>query len=92
MGAELSPARILERDNYQCQVCGTTHDLEIHHVVFRSQSGSDEPDNRATICHRCHMAVHDRELWIELIAVAEGVHHVFVRSTPRRLGRDPARG
>jgi hypothetical protein len=38
-------AYVLTRDNYTCQHCGGTskdHRLHVHHLVFRSQHGSDE--------------------------------------------------
>lgn len=55
-------AFILNRDNYICQYCkGKSKDrrLEVHHIVFRSNNGSDEPENLITSCKTCHDLVHD---------------------------------
>ena len=53
---------VLARDKYTCQCCkGKSKDkkLETHHIVFRSQGGSDAPDNLVTLCHTCHSGFHD---------------------------------
>jgi len=54
-------AYVLTRDNYTCQHCkGKSKDtrLEVHHVVFRSQNGSDEEANLLTLCKTCHDGLH----------------------------------
>jgi hypothetical protein len=33
--------RVLRRDGWRCQFCGSMKNLEVHHQQFRSQSGSD---------------------------------------------------
>ncbi len=32
--------------------------LEVHHLKFRSQSGSDEEQNLITLCAECHEQMH----------------------------------
>ena len=54
-------AFVLTRDDYTCQQCtGTSKDqrLEVHHIVFRSQNGSDEETNLVTLCKTCHDSLH----------------------------------
>ena len=49
------------RDMYTyCQNpdCGSTSDLEIHHIVFRSQGGKTELGNLLLLCRECHMRAH----------------------------------
>lgn len=61
-GFENTKAMVLNRDNYTCQYCRGRHKdskLEVHHIVFRSQGGSDEADNLITLCHTCHKALHN---------------------------------
>jgi 5-methylcytosine-specific restriction endonuclease McrA len=53
---------VWERDNGQCQVCGTSRDVECHHVVFRSHGGGHEPDNLTLLCAACHRLVHGGRL------------------------------
>ena len=53
-------AHVLDRDKYTCQICGKKHiRLEVHHIVYRSNSGSDDLDNLITLCEDCHDAVHN---------------------------------
>lgn len=58
-------AYVLDRDGYQCQKCKAKHTrLEVHHIVFKSKGGTNEPDNLITLCHECHEAVHSGEVKI----------------------------
>ncbi len=54
---------VLARDNYTCQ-CGDkscTDRLEVHHIKFKSQGGSDKPNNLITLCSKHHKSLHDGE-------------------------------
>lgn len=60
-GFSNTKAMVLNRDNYTCQHCKGKHKdshLEVHHIVYRSQGGSDAPENLITLCHTCHTGVH----------------------------------
>jgi hypothetical protein len=48
--------KIFERDQWRCQApgCSSRRRLEAHHIIFRSQNGSDDPDNLITLCHGHH--------------------------------------
>jgi 5-methylcytosine-specific restriction endonuclease McrA len=50
--------RVLRRDSWRCQLCGSMTNLEVHHQQFRSHSGPDEEDNLITLCNDCHSAEH----------------------------------
>ena len=50
--------RVLERDSWRCQVCGSSQNLQVHHKQLRSQQGSDEDSNLITLCARCHAQLH----------------------------------
>jgi 5-methylcytosine-specific restriction endonuclease McrA len=50
--------RILLRDGWRCQSCGTMANLEVHHQRFRSQSGCDTEENLITLCAACHAGAH----------------------------------
>lgn len=47
---------VFARDNYTCQVCGKAKDkiLQVHHIIYKSNGGSDSVDNLITICTDCH--------------------------------------
>lgn len=63
-GFENTKAYVRKRDNYTCQNTKCPNKkkdnvrLEVHHIQFRSQRGSDKPDNLVTLCSDCHSALH----------------------------------
>lgn len=68
-------AMVLNRDGYTCQCCkGKRKDskLEVHHIVFRSQGGSDEEENLITLCHTCHKELHDGKIKLSKSGKAKG--------------------
>lgn len=68
-------AKVLNRDNYTCQCCKgkkKSNRLEIHHVIFRSNGGSDEEDNLITLCDTCHTNLHHGNLKLNLKGIKKG--------------------
>ena len=50
---------VLHRDNYTCQCCGKKNcRLEVHHIKFKSNGGTDDEENLITLCKECHDRVH----------------------------------
>ena len=47
---------VFARDNYTCQCCGKSKDkiLQTHHIVYRSNGGTNRVDNLITVCTDCH--------------------------------------
>lgn len=57
---------VLHRDGYQCQKCKTRKGkLHVHHVVFRSNGGTDSPENLIVLCSDCHDKLHKGEFEIK---------------------------
>ena len=54
--------RVLERDAWRCQDCGSFTDLHVHHLAKRSSLGGDALDNLITLCAACHMKRHTGDL------------------------------
>ena len=57
-------AFVLHRDKYKCKLChGKSGDerLEVHHIQYRSQGGSNHLNNLITLCKTCHEKVHSGE-------------------------------
>ena len=50
--------RVLERDEWRCQKCGSLENLQVHHQTKRSQQGNDALANLVTLCAHCHMEEH----------------------------------
>lgn len=53
---------VYRRDNYRCALCDSNRGLQVHHVVRRSQGGTDFPHNLVTLCWRCHAVAHGTRL------------------------------
>lgn len=47
-----------EQDFVPCECCGSRA-VDIHHLVFRSQGGTDEIENLAAVCRECHNQAHN---------------------------------
>ena len=50
--------RKLREGKGRCNHCGGGGPLQLHHVEFRSQGGTDHPDNLDLICIECHNKAH----------------------------------
>lgn len=55
---------VLKRDSHACRRCNFTDNLEIHHVVPRSDRRDHHPRNLITLCHHCHREIHDGRVTI----------------------------
>ena len=58
--------KVLERDNYTCQICGRSIEdgvkLEIDHVIPKSKGGTYKMDNLQTLCFDCNRGKRDKIL------------------------------
>lgn len=56
---------VLRRDDYLCQTClmsgRVTEAREVDHIIPKSQDGTDDCENLASICTACHRAKTQRE-------------------------------
>jgi hypothetical protein len=62
-------AYVLNRDNYKCKNCkGKSKDskLEVHHIIFRKNGGSDDHNNLITLCKTCHDKIHNNEFILNI--------------------------
>ncbi len=78
---------VRNRDNYTCQCCkGKRKDskLEVHHIVFRSQGGSDNQENLITLCHTCHSLLHSGKISLDKVGIKKGtLNHATQMNTIR---------
>lgn len=66
---------VLNRDNYTCQYCKGKHKdsrLEVHHIIYRSNHGSDDENNLITLCQTCHKLLHNGEIKLNLKGKSKG--------------------
>lgn len=57
---------ILHRDNHKCQNPNCKNKdkqpiLEIHHIKYQSNGGTDTPNNLMTLCNKCHTTPNHKE-------------------------------
>ena len=74
-GFENTKAMVLNRDDYKCHICKNKKKgvkLEVHHIIFRSNGGSDDADNLITLCHDCHKKLHDGKVKLNLKGKPKG--------------------
>ena len=66
-GIETLRSAVLARDDYTCQSCGSRKGpFSIHHVVYRSEGGTNRMSNLVTVCTKCHTPANHRvggKLW-----------------------------
>ncbi len=80
-------AYVLSRDSYKCQYCkGKTKDrkLEVHHIIFRRNGGSDEQDNLTTLCKTCHDLLHKESIVLKGGKVKGQLKHATQMNSIRR--------
>lgn len=49
--------KALKRAWYRCEYCGSTKNLDVHHMTYR-RVGHEDDDDLIVLCHTCHQKVH----------------------------------
>ena len=51
---------VLKRDKCRCIDCGSTQNLEVHHLIPYEigNKWTVQPENLVVLCHKCHVALH----------------------------------
>ena len=85
--------QVLTRAGWHCQACGVRRRLDVHHVVKRSQGGSDfDLDRLVALCRWCHDqtdAPYERgRLVVTALGAGQFAFEVVARAGP---GTPPAR-
>ena len=77
---------ILKRDRFRCQVpgCNCRRNLHIHHIIWRSKGGSDEPSNLIVLCAKCHLRLLHNLLTLKIEGTAP--HNLTFTFGPRSHG------
>lgn len=53
---------VFARDNYTCQVCGKKDKvLQTHHIVYKSNGGTDRVNNLIAVCTDCHTSTNHKK-------------------------------
>lgn len=62
---------VFTRDNWHCRHCNNSHNLDPHHVIYRSAGGEDMACNLITLCRKCHDDIHGGRIKLEIVEVQE---------------------
>lgn len=92
--------KVKKRDAERCRMCGRPDTLQVHHIAYRSEGGSDDLANLITLCALHHNegldSVHaDKRRWQPIcrayvwIRCVEG-RFLLLPEIERRLARDAA--
>jgi len=52
-------AKVKDRDSYQCVICGSTENLEVHHI--NGIKKDNHLENLVTLCRKCHHKIEKLE-------------------------------
>ena len=63
-----------EQDRVLCEVCHAEA-VDIHHVIFRSQGGTNDIDNLIALCRSCHDKAHAKEITAEYLTEIHPMNH-----------------
>ncbi len=69
---------INERQNNLCCLCNKKPIEHYHHLVHRSQGGSDLPENLIGVCKSCHDKIHNSKLKTKIKGIKKEFHHLSV--------------
>ena len=68
-----------EQDFVPCEVCNAKA-VDIHHIIFRSQGGSDEIENLMGLCRECHNNAHRHRYYPTYL---QEIHNEFTKRVTR---------
>lgn len=54
--------KILERDGYKCRICGSSENLEVHHMQALVYHGKSKEENLVTLCEECHVFAPEKSI------------------------------
>jgi 5-methylcytosine-specific restriction endonuclease McrA len=55
--------KVMQRDNCRCRLCGTSLNLQLHHIIYRSEDKSkiNDVNNCIMLCNVHHRLVHSNK-------------------------------
>jgi len=61
--------KIMRRDGFECTVCGSKYQLQVHHYTYE-RLWKERKSDLATLCSECHAKEHDDRL-LDIIGMRE---------------------
>ena len=53
---------ILEKYHYNCSICGSNEEIDVHHKIPIKDGGTNEIENLIAVCRNCHEKLHHFKL------------------------------
>lgn len=53
--------KVLERDNLVCRKCGSSINVQVHHLKYPEVWGEEDINDLITLCDKCHAKTHGKE-------------------------------
>ena len=66
------------RQNSTCCLCEEAPIEHYHHLILRSEGGSDLPENLIGVCKECHEKIHKGKLKTKIKGIKKKYHHLSV--------------
>lgn len=61
MVSKVTKRKVSEAWENKCACCCSIDILEFHHIIPKTEGGTDEYDNLILVCACCHAAIHNRK-------------------------------
>lgn len=69
--------KMIRKRDGRCRWCGATDSLQVHHILYRSQGGPDEPSNLVTLCLDHHAEAHSsKRTWQPILLALIWLHYI----------------
>ena len=62
-----------------CALCGSTQNLHIHHILYRSEGGPTSLWNLIRLCEKCHTKVHSSKRYWPIVFFFSGIFGFGIR-------------
>jgi len=52
-------AKYIHDHTYECERCGQSHNLQLHHMTYDHEEGTERDEDLLLLCPSCHNEAHD---------------------------------
>lgn len=72
--------KVRERDGSRCRFCGTSSEIQVHHIQYRSQGGGDAEWNLISLCNTHHQLMHSsKRTWQPVLQMVQYLYYFHDR-------------
>jgi len=78
------------RDKHSCKSCGIKVGLTVHHILPRSEGGTDYPPNLITLCGFCHDEIEELGFKVKEQIIDYKRTRKYIKHSPREATKEKA--